>query len=255
MANHSVRVALCQIRVVDGDRDGNFERIEQALSRAASESADLAVFPESCIYGWENPVAHERATSIPGPDTDRLAELVSRFRLWVAIGLDEKAGDDLYDSAVLFDPDGRIVHSHRKVDVLPELMTPPYASGRASDLSVVGTPWGRTALVICADTLNDPFMSALEDLQPDLVLVPYGWAAPGSDWPDHAESLASLVSARASQFNAPVVGVNAVGTMTQGPWAGFVYGGASLAALADGTVATVMADRGSDVRVVSLTLA
>ena len=248
----SVRVALCQILVLDGDREGNFVRIERALSRASDAGADIALLPESCILGWENPDAHEHATTIPGTDSERLADLARRFGLWIVVGLDEKDGDRLYDSAVVINAQGQLIHKHRKIDVLPDLMSPPYSEGLASDLKLVATPWGRVGLVICADTLNDEFMTEVEQLEPDLLLVPYGWAAPSDAWPGHAGSLVSVVTRRASQLECPVVGVNAVGVMTHGPWTGYVYGGSSLAAHADGSVVVRLADRDVDVQTVSL---
>ncbi len=56
-----VHVAVCQILVIDGDREGNFRRIEYALETAKASHADIAAFPESAILGWENPDAHRLA--------------------------------------------------------------------------------------------------------------------------------------------------------------------------------------------------
>jgi carbon-nitrogen hydrolase len=58
-----VRVAVCQILVIDGDRDGNFRRIEYALQTAREQHANIATFPESSILGWENPYAHKFANA------------------------------------------------------------------------------------------------------------------------------------------------------------------------------------------------
>ena len=62
----SVRLAICQILVIDSDREGNFRRIEDALEEAQSQHAQIAVFRESSILGWENPDAHRLAEPIPG---------------------------------------------------------------------------------------------------------------------------------------------------------------------------------------------
>src|SRR5579863_918826 len=96
----SVRLAICQILVIDSDREGNFRRIEYALEQAQAQHADIAIFPESSILGWENPEAHRLAEPIPGKDSDRIAGLARKYNLMIAIGLDEKAGDRLFDSAI-----------------------------------------------------------------------------------------------------------------------------------------------------------
>src|SRR4029453_16913451 len=72
-APRSVRVAICQILSIDGDREGNFRRIEYALAAARGAGAAIAAFPESVILGWENPDAHRLAAPIPGADSDRTA--------------------------------------------------------------------------------------------------------------------------------------------------------------------------------------
>ena len=62
----TIQMAMCQIVCLDGDRAGNFVRIENALREAKAAQADIACFPETAILGWVNPEAHERAFPIPG---------------------------------------------------------------------------------------------------------------------------------------------------------------------------------------------
>ena len=128
---NAVKVAICQILVIDSDREGNFRRIEYALADAKAAGAQVAAFPESAILGWENPVAHRLAEPIPGADSQRIQDLARKFDLMIAIGLDEKDGDRLYDSAILVDRTGKLLWKHRKINVLPELMTPPVYPGQS----------------------------------------------------------------------------------------------------------------------------
>lgn len=248
----SVRVAVCQILGIDGDREGNFRRIEYALEAAAKAKADIACLPESAILGWENPDAHELATPIPGTDSDRIAALARRYGLMICIGLDEKDGDALYDSAILVDREGRLLHKHRKINVLPDLMEPEYATGRPDDIRVVETEFGRIGLLICADTFTDDHNQRIQAQQPDLVLVPYGWAADNAQWPGHSKALEELVCRIAAQWQCPVVGTDLVGVMTHGPWSGRTFGGASVVADAKGKTVVVLKDRDVDWRVVRL---
>ena len=83
------------------------------------------------------------ATPIPGADSDRLAALARQYSMMIAIGLDEKDGGRLYDSAILMDQTGRLLWKHRKLNVLPELMEPPYSTGTSDDIGVVETEFGR----------------------------------------------------------------------------------------------------------------
>jgi predicted amidohydrolase len=248
----SVRLAICQILVIDGDREGNFRRIEYALDQAEAQHAQIAVFPESSLLGWENPDAHRLAAPIPGPDSDRIGALARKHNLMIAIGLDEKAGEKLYDSAILVDKTGKLLWKHRKINVLPELMTPPYSQGRAEDIGVVDTEYGRIAVLICADTFTDAYVERLKSLRPDLMLVPYGWAATNDKWPEHSKQLESLVENRAAQVQCPMAGVDLVGEITHGPWAGWTYGGSSFVADGNGHILVTARDRDTDIVVMNL---
>jgi predicted amidohydrolase len=253
-AKKTVRLAVCQILVIDGDREGNFRRIEYALEAAQAQHAEIAVFPESSILGWENPDAHRLAAPIPGADSDRIAALARKYGIMIAIGLDEKDGDRLYDSAILVDKTGKLLWKHRKINVLPELMTPPYTQGRPEDIGVVDTEFGRLAVLICADTFTDAYLERLKALKPDLMLVPYGWAAPNDQWPQHSKELEKLVKKRAAELKCPMAGVDLVGEMTHGPWASQTYGGSSFVADADGKILLTARDREMDLRVIDVAI-
>jgi len=250
----SVKVAVCQILCIDGDRESNFRRIEYALDEAREGGAQIACFPESVILGWENPDAHRLATPIPGADSDRVARLARKYGMMIAIGLDEKDGERLYDSAILVDERGKLLWKHRKINVLPELMDPPYAAGRPEDIGAVDTKYGRIGVMICADTFTEDHIRRMAELEPDLVLIPYGWAAEMDKWPAHAKELEKLVCKIAAAWKCPVVGTDLVGVMSHGPWRGRTYGGASVVADGSGKVITILRDRDVDVQVVKIAL-
>jgi predicted amidohydrolase len=247
-----VRVAICQTLCIDSDREGNFRRIEYALESAAKQGAQLACLPETAILGWVNPEAHKLADPIPGPTSERITDLARKHNLMICIGLAEKAGGQLYDSVILVGPDGEILAKHRKINILTELMDPPYTPGKREDIRVVDTPLGRVGLLICADTFKDELVQAAGEQSPDLLLVPYGWAADKSEWPQHAERLAAWVSATAKRAGCPVVGTDLVGRITSGPWTGKTYGGQSVVADREGNVLTILRDRDVEVRVIDL---
>ena len=247
-----VKVAICQILVIDSDREGNFRRLEYALAGAKAQGAQIAAFPESAILGWENPEAHHLAQPIPGADSQRIQDLAKQYGLMIAIGLDEKDGDRLYDSAILVDRTGKLLWKHRKINVLPELMTPPYSQGKPEDINVIDTEFGRIAFLICADTFSDVHFERIKALKPDFMIVPYGWAAKPQEWPEHAKELEKIVSQRAKELGCDVVGTDLVGIMSAGPWKGYTYGGASVAISAAGKVMTKLRDRDTEVQVVEI---
>lgn len=240
-----IKLALCQIFCIDGDRDGNLVRIERALQEAGE--VDIACFPEACLLGWVNPEAHELADPIPGESFHRVAELARRYGTMICIGMVEKEGDRLYDSAVLIGRDGELLLKHRKINILSHLMFPPYTPG--DGVEAVETEIGRIGVLICADTFREDILERMRERRPDLLIVPYGWAAPRDRWPGHGEKLRETVSKAARFVGAPVAGTDLVGMITHGPWRGYIYGGQSVLANSKGEILAVGADRCSDVLV------
>ncbi len=248
MKTNTVRVAMCQIVCLDGDRRGNFARIENAAREAKQAGADLACLPETVVYGWVNPDAHQRAHPIPGEDSQRLCELARDNGLYLCVGLEEKDGEELYDSALLIDDTGRVLLKHRKINLLEWLMTPPYSPGR--EVHVAQTRFGRIGVLICADTHVEDILQRMADLRPDLVLVPYGYAAQESAWPEHGKELERVVTHAAGVIGAPVIGTNLVGQITHGPWTGWTYGGHSVTADKTGRLTQVGRDFDRDIRLI-----
>ncbi len=235
-----VRIAMCQILCLDGDRTGNIARMEVAVDRVRDQSIDIVCFPETVFYGWVNPEAHTRAQPIPGEDSHVLCRLAQAQDVYICAGLEEKDGDHLYDSALLIDNKGRILLKHRKIILLSELMTPPYAPGH--DVRVAETEFGKVGVLICADTHEQEILERMARLKPDLVLVPYGYAAPEEAWPEHGKQLERVVKNAARTIGAPVIGTNLIGQITHGPWQGQTYEGHSVATDRRGSILAVGED-------------
>ncbi len=247
---NTIRIAVCQILCLDGDRRGNLARIENAVAEAAGMGADLACLPETALYGWVNPDAHQRASPIPGEDSQCLCEMARKYGIHLCAGLDEKDGANLYDSALLIDDSGTILLQHRKIILLSELMTPPYSPGQ--DVRIARTTFGKIGVLICADTHDGGILQRMAKLQPDLLLVPYGYAEKEQAWPEHGRQLERVVVNAARVVGAPVVGTNLVGQITHGPWTGRTYAGHSVAADRTGRILTLGRDFDRDVHTVEI---
>jgi predicted amidohydrolase len=226
LKSKEVKIAMAQIICIDGDRTGNLVRIENAIIKAKEKDAEIIVFPESCLLGWINPDAFKRACPIPGKDSDLICKLAKKYKIYICIGLDEKDGEKLYDAAILVDDNGNILLKHRKINVLPELMTPPYSIG--DGVQTVKTKFGTIGIMICADSFLEYLLESLKSKKPDLLLIPYGWAAVENDWPAHGEELVKVVKNASKTINCPVIGTNLIGQISHGPWTGQIYGGQSV---------------------------
>ncbi len=247
-----VKVAIAQIFCLDGDRSGNFIRIEHALQEASKKGTDIVCFPETSLLGWVNPEAHQKAFPIPGEDSDRLCALARKYGLFVSVGLAEKEDDKLFDTVILIDNKGNILLKHRKINILTQLMDPPYTPG--SEVKAVDTEFGRIGQLICADSFKEKILAEMKKQKPDIVIIPYGWAAEEDRWPDHGEELKKTVQNAAKKMGCTVAGTDLVGEITNGPWRGLVYGGQSVVSDKTGSILCRCKDRDRDLQIITVCL-
>ena len=243
-------IAMCQTFILDGDRSGNFVRIENAIAEAKSKGAELICFPEATMLGWLNSDAHTRACTIPGPDSEQLCELAKKYEVYLCIGLEEFELGRLFNSAILIDDRGQILLKHRQVNIPQKLMSPPYSAGSESDIAAVNTKFGKIGLLICADTHREDLLDRVAALKPNLLLVPYGYAEEELKWPAHGDQFHNVVINAAKRTGAAVLGTNPVGRISRGPWGGRVYGGHSIAVDKIGNIIDTAKDRDRDVKIV-----
>ena len=185
-----MKIAMCQMRVVYGDADGNLARAQAYIQRAAEQGADLALLPETLDLGWANPDAARLAEPIPGPRSQALADAARRAGILVCAGLTERCGDKVYNAAVLLDERGELLLLHRKINLLTEVEGPCYCVG--DRLGVAQTRFGALGVTICADNSSSSLVLAesLCRMGAQIVLSPCAWAVPpdctrayyGAEW-------------------------------------------------------------------------
>ncbi len=136
-------IALVQMDCVPGDVAANLQRIVVSAVEAADRGAQLVLFPECATTGYfvADRIA-SLAEPIPGPSSEQLMRLARSRGVHLMVGMIERAGDQYYDDAILFTPDGGY-HVYRKAHLFgPEraIFTP------GERPVVVDTALGRLAL-------------------------------------------------------------------------------------------------------------
>jgi predicted amidohydrolase len=109
-----IRVALAQIAPVLGQFEANLARHHELLDAARADGADLVVFPELGLTGYQlQDLAAEVAVRLDDP---RLADLAAATEgLSAVVSLVEESADHrLFIAAILLE-DGQIRHVHRKL--------------------------------------------------------------------------------------------------------------------------------------------
>lgn len=120
-------------------------------------------------------------------------------------------------------------------------------SGRERIDDAADTPLARIGLLICADTHDEALLERMRPQEPELVLVPYGYAAECEAWPQHGLELERVVAHAARTIRAPVIGTNRIGRIAHGRWKGRTYAGHSVAADRAGNVVARGADFETDI--------
>ena len=188
----TVRVALCQMSVADGDVRGNLAKIESQVKQATAQGARLCVFPELADVGF-GPIVKaatggEHARPIPGETTNALGRMAAAARVWIAIALLEQVSGGVFDTVVLIDDGGRAVLRQRKVFVYPYFGGAKAFQGNYHDAELIDSPWGPIGVMNCAEIDALAKRRVLTALRPSLMLVTL--ANPQANLPDNCPSLA-----------------------------------------------------------------
>jgi predicted amidohydrolase len=139
------RIAVAQMMPGDNASE-NLEGIASLARQArVQDGADVVVFPELAVTGLNNPAAS--AQPVPGPVTNQLCRMAAQLGVHLVVGLAERHGDAIYNSACLIGPEG-LVASYRKI----HLTVADRAWASAGEAWVVADiPAGRIGLMIGHD--------------------------------------------------------------------------------------------------------
>jgi predicted amidohydrolase len=172
-----MRAALI-VNEVTADADANLSSILDWIGRAAESKADLALLPEAAVTGLINDDVSDHdlplGREIPGPTTDALSATVRECGIYVGMGLLERDGSRLYDSAILLTPQGDIILKYRRIQPQWHARNAdPSVYCQGAELRKVETPLGSFAFLICGDLFDDAIVERVRDLHPDWLLFPF----------------------------------------------------------------------------------
>jgi predicted amidohydrolase len=222
---------MAQMLVEGAQPVANLSRAEKLVRDAGSKGCHVVVLPECMDLGWTDPTARRLAQPIPGPHTDRLAQAAVQSGLYVVAGLVERAGDRIYNAAVLLDSRGEIVLVHRKINEL-DIAHDLYSIG--DRLAVAHTELGTLGISICADNFPNSLAigHVLARMGAQVLLSPSAWAVDAdhdNELNPYGERWKCAYGELGRLYDLPVVGVSNVGWLTDGPWKGRKAIGCSLA--------------------------
>jgi len=215
-----VRVALVQLRPVDGDKARNLAAAGAAVAAAAQAGAHLVVLPEYALTGFPAERMRELAEPLEGPSLDAWRRMAGEAGVCLVAGLPrlgeageasleaqaaspDGGGTPVFDTTVVLAPDGALLSVYDKTHLFDRERA-VFAAGAALQppFSWRGLRWG----VLCCFDIEFPEPArtlALRGAQ--CLLVPSANMKPWG--PSHR----AFVRARALENHCWVAYANAIG--------------------------------------------
>lgn len=216
------KIACVQMDVALSDVEENLNRIQTLAGQAASQGAELVVFPECAITGYcfeSKDEAMSFAADVPGKHTDKVHGICRDLNVSIVVGSLERAGDHLYNVALCVGPEG-LIGSYRKTH-LPALGVDHFTKHGAStngtsidgsrksdsteayQIFVVGSV--RVGMLICYDASFPEASRILALKGADVIVLP-------TNWPPGAEPTADyVINARASESKVYYLAASRIG--------------------------------------------
>ena len=220
MTISTLRIAAVQMKVRVGDPKVNLNRTSILLQEAVQAGAGLVCFPESVLDGYacRRPELPDLARPIPCFESDEIARQAQKHHVWVLWTLPELRGDSIYNSALLFDPQGELKLHYRKTHLCREVgEIAAYQSG--SSLEITSIDGWTVGVMICYDRHYPEVARSLALQGAQLILHPTATV-----WfkPDPLSLNTAMMRTRAYENRCFVLSINQVnyggGSAFFSPW-------------------------------------
>jgi predicted amidohydrolase len=170
-------LAAVQMDVELGDPRANLAAIEGFLSEAREKGADLVVFPECALTGYILDTRDDTLAAglaIDGPEVARFVEGCRRYEVHAVVGLLERDGDKVHNTAVIAGPEG-LIGVYRKRH-LPEMGADRFTDEPTDDdLPVFDTAIGRIGIMICYEIRFPEVARSMALRGADVIVLPTNW--------------------------------------------------------------------------------
>jgi nitrilase len=186
------------------DRDATIARLAGLAREAAGEGARLVLFPETFVpvypsNRWARELAHgsagaaiwaklaQQSVEVPGPAANAIGDAAREAGVWLGVGVNELERGTLYNTLLVYAPDGSLALHHRKlVPTNHERLVWGHGDGRG--LETVDAGFGRIGGLICWENLMPLARFALYERGVEVYLAP---TADDSDaWQDSIRHIA-----------------------------------------------------------------
>ncbi|WP_241649120.1 carbon-nitrogen hydrolase family protein [Paenirhodobacter populi] len=167
-----MKLILSQPMPTDGRIEAAFAHVETLLAVARAAGADMVLLPELFLPGYNRPDLHGTlAQPLDGPWIARLRQMARDSRCGITLGLAERDGAEVYNTAVAIGPDGTILASYRKIQLFGPMERASFRPGDAPP-PVFAFGKRRLGLLICYDIEFPAHAADLARRGAGIILVP-----------------------------------------------------------------------------------
>jgi aliphatic nitrilase len=169
MAMRAVKAAAVQLSPVLYSREGTVDKIVRKIDELGQQGVQFATFPETVVPyypyfsflqpayqivgGREHMKLLDQAVTVPSAATHAIGDACRQAQVVVSIGVNERDGDTMYNTQLLFDTDGRLIQRRRKISpTYHERMV--WGQGDGSGLRAVDSAVGRIGQLACWEHYN-----------------------------------------------------------------------------------------------------
>ena len=164
-----VKAAAVQLSPILYSREGTVDKIVRKIDELGQQGVQFATFPETVVPyypyfsflqpayqivgGREHMKLLDQAVTVPSAATHAIGDACRQAQVVVSIGVNERDGDTMYNTQLLFDADGRLIQRRRKISpTYHERMV--WGQGDGSGLRAVDSAVGRIGQLACWEHYN-----------------------------------------------------------------------------------------------------
>jgi len=216
-------IKVCAVQQsCNSGRENNLARSIQQIEQAAKQNADLVVLPELHLdhYFCQSEETHcfDLAQAIPGPSCETLSAVAKANQVVLVSTIFEKRAPGLYhNTAVVFDKDGRIAGTFRKMHIPddPGFYEKFYFTPGDLGFTPINTSIGKLGVLICWDQWYPEAARLMALAGAELLIYPtaIGWN-PDDDAAEKQRQLDAWITiqrAHAVANGIPVISCNRIG--------------------------------------------
>ena len=166
-------VTIATVKFHPSDTHSAEESVRQFLElieQAVPAKTDVILLPEGMTVVGTGKSDADVSEPVPGPTTEKLAEVARRKNSYIVAGIYERAAPAVYNTAVLIDRTGRLVGKYRKVYLPREEIEAGLTPG--NDYPVFRTDFGTVGIMICWDVEYADPARALALKGAEMILMP-----------------------------------------------------------------------------------